>query len=131
MNQESCTLYAPEVKETGIVIIDSTFVDQIPVGTIYKYPFTSTALDTFKTAMVANMIAMGMMAAVVDLFKIETWRRTVTKKSPERFRDMNLTAFELGYKAGQELSKEQVTRKPVAFDRKAPVPECLRKKTKS
>jgi 2-oxoglutarate ferredoxin oxidoreductase subunit gamma len=129
MNQESCTLYAPEVRESGVLIIDSTFVDQIPVGNVYKFPFTSTAQEEFKTAVVANMIAMGLMSSVVDLFKAETWRRTVTKKSPERFREMNLAAFELGCKAGLALSKEQVTKKPVAFDRKAPVPECLRKKT--
>jgi 2-oxoglutarate ferredoxin oxidoreductase subunit gamma len=128
MNQESCTLYSPEVRESGIIIIDSTFVDQIPVGIVYKFPFTTAAIEEFKTAVVANMIAMGLLSSVVDLFKAETWRRIVTKKSPERFRDTNLAAFEFGSRAGLDLSKEQITRKPLAFDRKAPVPESLRKR---
>jgi len=128
MNQESCTLYAPEVRETGVVIIDSTFVDQIPMGRVYKYPLTTAAIERFKSALVANMIALGLMSSVVDLFRSETWRRTISKISPARFREANLAAFEFGAETGRELSKEQVTKKPVAFDRKAPVPEVLRRK---
>lgn len=130
MNQESCALFAPEVKETGIILIDSTFVDQIPTGIVYKYPFTSAAIEKFGAAVVANMIALGVMSSVVEIFKMETWKRTLTKMSPERFRKTNLEAFDLGHKAGLELTREQTTRKPVAYDRKAPVPECLRKKPK-
>jgi 2-oxoglutarate ferredoxin oxidoreductase subunit gamma len=131
MNQESCTLFSPEVKESGIVIVDSGFVDQIPVGTVFKYPFTRTAVEKYKTALVANMIALGVMATAAGLFKIETWRRIISAKSPDRFRENNLEAFELGCAAGREMVKNQAVARPVAWDRKAPVPSSLKRKPRA
>ncbi len=128
MNQESCYLYSPCVKETGVSIVDSTFVNQVPAGTVYRYPFTSEAVRSFDSALVANMLALGVMSAVVGLFKVETWRRAVETLSPGRFRETNLKAFDFGRTAGLELSRDQAVRRPVAFDRKQPVPESIRKR---
>lgn len=128
MNQESCTMYSPDVKDDGIIVVDSTYVDQLPTGNVYSYDLTTEAVARFKNALMANMIAMGMMSSLVPFFKAETWRKAVSVMVPARFREVNLEAFDLGAQTGGELMKNHAVRKPVAFDRKQPVPECLRKK---
>jgi len=128
MNQESCFLYSAEVKEGGIILVDSTFVDQIPVGNVYRHAFTSEAVAEYKNPLMANMMALGMMASLTGYFKTETWKRAVSTIVPERFREVNLQAFERGREAGRDMIKDQSVRKPVAYDRKQPVPECLRKR---
>lgn len=128
MNQESCTMYSPDVKDGGLIIVDSTFVDQLPVGNVYASALTTEAVARFENTMMANMLALGMISSLVTFFKPETWRKAVGTMVPARFRDVNLKAFDFGTEMGRELAKDHAVRKPVAFDRKQPVPECLRKK---
>lgn len=131
MNQESCNTFSEEVKETGIVIVDSTFCDQIPtVGTVYKYPFTRTAIEKFKSALTANMIALGFLASVTRYFPLEAWKRVISARTPERFRAVNLEAFEFGCAEGRKTVREHSGNRPVVWDRKAPVPPGLRRKPK-
>ncbi len=128
MNQESCTMYSPDVKDGGLIVVDSTFVDQLPVGNVYAFALTTEAVARFENAMMANMLALGMVSSLVTFFKPETWRKAVGTMVPARFRDVNLKAFDQGAEMGRELAKDHAVRKPVAFDRKQPVPECLRRK---
>ncbi len=131
MNQESCTMYSPDVKDGGILIVDSTFVDQLPSGNVYAFALTTEAVKRFNNSMMANMIALGMMSSLVNFFKPETWRKSVSALVPARFRDVNLEAFDLGCGAGREMAKDHAVRKPVAFDRKQPVPDSLKKKLRN
>ncbi len=129
MNQESCDTFSEEVKETGIIILDSTFCDQTPAtGTVYKYPFTRVAVEKFKSALTANMIALGVFASITRYFPYDVWKRVISARTHERFRQVNLEAFEFGCAEGRTLAKEQSENRPVVWDRKAPVPSGLRKK---
>ncbi len=130
MNQESCSMYSSSVKDGGLIVVDSTFVDQLPAGNVYALALTTEAVSRFGNALMANMLALGMVSSLVSFFKPETWRKAVGVMVPARFYDVNLKAFDLGVEMGGELVKDHAVRKPVAFDRKQPVPECLRRRPK-
>src|SRR4030067_2936172 len=51
MNQKSCDDFFPDLKPEGILIVDSTFVTQIPQPRDFQIPFTRIARATFKRAM--------------------------------------------------------------------------------
>ena len=59
MNQKSCDEFYPDLKPDGIVIVDSTFVRQIPTPKAFQVPFTRIAREKFKREVVANIIALG------------------------------------------------------------------------
>ncbi|MCK4671667.1 MAG: 2-oxoacid:acceptor oxidoreductase family protein [Candidatus Aegiribacteria sp.] len=126
MNQESADKFAGEVKEDGIILVDTTFVNQIPVGKVYEYPLTRKSIEEYETPVAANIIAVGMIASLCRLFNLEIWIDSLLKTVPERFIKMNLKAFELGHKEGREILHVEEGRVPIAYDRKRPVPDCLK-----
>jgi len=127
MNQESADKFGKSVKDDGIILVDTTFVNQIPEGKVYEYNLTSISIEAFKTPMAANIIAVGMLASLTRLFSLDAWIRALKARVPRRFIKMNLNAFELGHKEGREILHVEEGRVPVAYDRKQPVPDCLKK----
>jgi len=127
MNQESANRFAWEVRQDGFLLLDSSYVNQVPEGHVYTYPLTNTSVEVFKTHVVANIMALGMMAALGRLFDLEIWVRVIRETVPERFIDLNLKAFEMGHKEGREILHVEEGRVPIAFDRKRPVLKSQRK----
>jgi 2-oxoglutarate ferredoxin oxidoreductase subunit gamma len=127
MNQQSADKFGPFVKEDGFSLVDSTFVDQPPEGTVYEYSFTQVSKDTFGTPLAANMIALGMMGSLTSFFGLDAWRESITKIVAKRFKEMNLDAFEVGHRQGREVLHVKEGRVELAHDRKEPVPEWLKK----
>ncbi len=126
MNQESADKFGKSVKDEGIILVDTTFVNQIPEGRVYEYSLTSISIEEFKTPMAANIIAVGMLASLTRLFTLDAWIRAMKSRVPGRFIKMNLKAFELGHKEGREILHVEEGRIPLAYDRKQPVPDCLK-----
>jgi 2-oxoglutarate ferredoxin oxidoreductase subunit gamma len=128
MNQESSDKFSPKVKETGFCIVDSTYVDQLPEGKVYEYPFTNNCIANFGQKIAANLIAMGMFAALSRFFALEIWAEAIRMAVPPAFLEMNLNAFELGHRDGREILHMEEGRIPVTWDRKQPVPKAVRDK---
>ncbi|MCD4774797.1 MAG: 2-oxoacid:acceptor oxidoreductase family protein [Candidatus Aegiribacteria sp.] len=126
MNQESADKFSRDVVDEGIILVDTTYVNQIPEGNVYEYCLTRKSIEEFKTPMAANIIAVGMLASLARLFSLEIWVEALKERVPARFIKMNLKAFELGHKEGREVLHVKEGRVPVAFDRKQPVPDCLK-----
>jgi 2-oxoglutarate ferredoxin oxidoreductase subunit gamma len=129
MNQESSDKFAGEVEEDGIILVDTTYVNQLPQGRVYGFPLTTISVKEFKTPLAANIIAIGMLASLGRLFSIDTWVRAIEKTVPGRFVKMNLNAFEIGHREGREILHVEEGRAPVAYDRKQPVPDSIKKET--
>ncbi|OPL17635.1 MAG: hypothetical protein AVO35_09410 [Candidatus Aegiribacteria sp. MLS_C] len=128
MNQESADKYADEVDEDGMILVDGTYVNQPPPGSrVYSFPLTARSLEEFNTPVAANIIAMGMLASLGRLFSIDVWVRAIEKTVPPRFLRMNLDAFEIGHREGREILNVEEGRVPMAYDRKQPVPEALKR----
>jgi hypothetical protein len=112
-----------------MVLVDSTYVDQPPeANRVYEYELTKTSLNTFKIPLAANLIALGMIAALTRYFSLESWTDSIRRTVPEKYRDLNLDAFELGHREGREILHVEEGRLPVAYDRKRPVPECIKER---
>ena len=47
MNQESSDKFAGSVVDEGIILVDTTFVNQIPEGDVYEYCLTRKSLKEF------------------------------------------------------------------------------------
>ena len=128
MNQESADKFSPKLRETGFSIVDSTYVDQLPEGKVYEYPFTDKCIETFGQKIAANLIALGMFAALSRLFNLDMWTEAIRMTVPGAFLEMNLNAFELGHRQGREIMHMEEGRIPITWDRKQPVPKAIRDK---
>ena len=111
MSQEAYTRFAPELKETGVLIVEEDLVriSGLKSGVrVYGVPATRLAEELGKK-MVLNVVMVGFFAAVTDLLAPESLRKAVADSVPPSTRELNLRAFDKGYEFGvkQEAPVEQ------------------------
>ncbi len=109
MSQEAYSLFAPQLKEDGILIIEQDLVriDKLPAGVrVYSLPATRLAEELGKR-MVMNIVMVGFFGAVTNLLKPEALRQAIADSVPDAFRELNLKAFDKGFEYGtKHLSGE-------------------------
>jgi len=102
MSQEAYSLFAPQLKEDGILIIEEDLVriDKLPVGVrVYSLPATRLAEELGKR-MVMNIVMVGFFGAVTELLNPDALRQAIADSVPEAFRELNLKAFDKGFEYG-------------------------------
>ena len=108
MSQEAYTLFSPQLKDEGILIIEEDLVriGEHPAGTrIYSIPATRIAEELGKK-MVLNIVMVGFFGAVSQTVDHDALRRAVAASVPEAYRELNLKAFDRGFEYGtKELSE--------------------------
>jgi len=108
MSQEAYTLFSPQLKRDGILIIEEDLVriGELPPGVrVYSIPATRIAEELGKK-MVLNIVMVGFFAAVSQVVDPDAMRKAVAASVPEAYRDLNLKAFDRGFDYGtKELSE--------------------------
>ena len=109
MSQEAYSLFAPQLKDDGILIIEQELVriDKLPAGVrVYSLPATRLAEELGKK-MVMNIVMVGFFGAVTNVLNPDALRQAVSDSVPEAFRELNLRAFDKGFEYGtKNLSAE-------------------------
>src|SRR5665811_23494 len=103
MSQEAYSLFAPQLKEDGILIIEQDLVriDKLPAGVrVFSLPATRLAEELGKR-MVMNIVMVGFFGAVTDLLKPDALRDAIADSVPPAFRELNLKAFDKGFEYGK------------------------------
>jgi 2-oxoglutarate ferredoxin oxidoreductase subunit gamma len=102
MSQEAYSIFAPQVRENGTLIIerDLVRVDKLPAGVrVYSCPATRLAEELGKK-MVLNIVMVGFFGAVTGLLQPDSLRSAIADSVPEAYRDLNRKAFDKGYEYG-------------------------------
>ena len=118
MSQEAYTKFTPELKDTGILIVEEDLVSlsELPAGIrVYGVPATRLAEELGKH-MVLNVVMVGFFAAITGLLLPDSLRKAVADSVPASMQDLNLKAFDIGFDFGltklNELRKEEVESVP-------------------
>ena len=102
MSQEAYSLFTPQLKEDGILIIerDLVRVEKLPPGVrVYGVPATRIAEELGKR-MVLNIVMVGFFAVVTNVLQPDALREAVADSVPGAFRELNLKAFDKGFAYG-------------------------------
>jgi len=102
MSQEAYTLFSPQLKDEGILIIEEDLVriGELPPGVrVYSVPATRIAEELGKK-MVLNIVMVGFFAAIAQVVDPDAMRKAVAASVPEAYRDLNLKAFDRGFEYG-------------------------------
>ena len=105
MNQKSCDDYYMDLKPNGILIVDSTFVNQVPIPRAYQIPFTRIARDKFKREMVANIIALGAISKLTPIVSAKAIEAAVLARVPKGTEKLNRDALRAGMSAAKKIEK--------------------------
>ena len=118
MSQEAYDKYEPELRDNGILVIDTDLVKPKPVrGKIQMYAIPSTRFaEELGNRIIANLVMLGFFTAVTKIASPEAMKKALPGLVPGRFLDLNIKAFDKGYDYGEEVLK---TAKPVKAKKKA------------
>jgi 2-oxoglutarate ferredoxin oxidoreductase subunit gamma len=127
MSQEAYDKYEPELRDNGILVIDTDLVKPMAVrGKIQMYAIPSTRFaEELGNRIIANLVMLGFFTAVTKIASPEAMKKALPGLVPGRFLDLNIKAFDKGYDYGEEVLK---TAKPVKAKKKT---AAKKKTTKS
>lgn len=114
MNQKSCDEYYADLKPEGMLIVDSTFVTQIPVARAIQIPFTRIARERFKREVVANIIALGALTQLTPIVSAKAMEAAVLARVPKGTEKLNRDALKAGIAAAQKAKKTEIQQVPAA-----------------
>ena len=109
MSQEAYDKYEPELRDNGILIIDSDLVKPKPVRAkikFYSIPSTRFA-EELGNRIIANLVMMGFFTAITKITTPEVMKKALPGLVPGRFLDLNIRAFDRGYEHGLKALEEE------------------------
>ena len=104
LSQESYNRYEPRLRDGGILLIDQDLVtptNQRQSIRMFALPFTAEA-EKMDRRILANVIALGALAVITRVVKVESIAKALPRRLPERNVPQALTALELGKKLAEE-----------------------------
>jgi 2-oxoglutarate ferredoxin oxidoreductase subunit gamma len=105
MNQKSCDQYLPDLKPGGILMVDSTYVSEVPVERAVTVPFTRIARETIGKTFVANIVFLGALTEFCPVVSGAAIERAVLNRVPQGTENLNRTALQAGIEAAVEFKK--------------------------
>ncbi len=103
MSQEAYDTYRKEVTDDGLVLVDSTFVEpDVEDEGVIQEPITSVAENELGRAIVANMVALGILVQLTEVVSVEAARQAIVHRVPSGTEELNVRAFEKGLSMGEK-----------------------------
>lgn len=103
MNQKSCDEYYKDLKPDGFLLVDSTFVNRVPIPMAGQLPFTQTAREKLEREFVANIIALGAITKITGIVSISSMEASIQAHVPPGSEMLNLQAFKLGLNMARKI----------------------------
>ncbi len=103
--QEACDKYCKDVKGSGILLVDSSYVTKLPEGNfkINSVPITEIAEKEVGKALVANIVALGIITELTGVVSKEAVESAILSRVPKGTEELNLKAFNVGIEKAQQI----------------------------
>lgn len=105
MNQKSLDDYYMDLKGNGTLIVDSTYVTQLPSPKAYSIPFTRLAKERLGKDFVANIIALGSFSVLAPYLRRKSLVEAMMRRIPKGTEKLNLSAFEIGVNEARKIKR--------------------------
>jgi 2-oxoglutarate ferredoxin oxidoreductase subunit gamma len=110
MNQASCDSYFYDLKPDGLLVVDSTLVEQYPTSRIIPIPFTGMARDQVGREVTANMIALGAIGVLSGVVTVNNLEKALVARVPKGTEEMNCRALHMGINEAQKVNLDLLPR---------------------
>lgn len=103
MTAEAACRYAGRVRDGGLVVVDEDEVDTVPAGPyrVVRLPIGRIAAAELGRPIVANIVALGVIAALTDAVPADALERAVLARVPKGTEALNRQALRRGLEVGR------------------------------
>jgi 2-oxoglutarate ferredoxin oxidoreductase subunit gamma len=111
LTQEACDKYVGDLKENGILLIDSQMVTRMPAGNykIVAIPIIQSAVERLGKFLFSNIIALGIITKLSGIVSEDAVKQAIRARVPKGTEEINIKAFYTGINlAGQWLQEHGV-----------------------
>ena len=100
LTQKSCDKYSANLKEDGILIADTTFVNNIATlsDNIYELPFTDITTEKLGTELPTNIVALSFLVRITKIVSENSLKEAISNSVKPAYVDLNIKAMKLGFK---------------------------------
>lgn len=96
LTKQACDKFLPSLKPDGILVIDSTIPAPDTTALVFSLPIMETAEKTVGRKGVANIVALGVLSALIDMAQYESLEKAVLARVPKGTEDLNRRALASG-----------------------------------
>ncbi len=106
LTQKECKDYLPNLKDDGLLIVDSAKVTDVPQtkARVFSLPLTEIAREA-GAELAANMVALAVISALSGAVSLEALEKTIEERMPPRMKSVNLLALKAGWEAAKKLKR--------------------------
>ena len=104
MSREAMERYGRDIKSDGIMVLDSTFVEEPeePPCRVISLPITEITKKNFGKPIVANIVALSAINSIIGIVSEDALEKAVLKRVPRGTEDLNRSALQLGTSIARE-----------------------------
>lgn len=105
LTQESADRYHQDLKPGGIVLTDAEAVSRPPQGDfrVISVPIIGLARERTGRALVANIVALGLIAGIARIVSEKSLRAAIEARVPKGTEELNLKAFTTGLEEARAI----------------------------
>ena len=108
MSQEACDKFSAQMKDDGLLIVDSTNVSRVPSHRALAVPLGEIAERVTGRRITASMVALGLVCGLRDLVTRESLSKAMTARVPAGTEEMNEKALDAGFAEAARLREQGV-----------------------
>lgn len=107
LTQEACDVYLFDLRENGILIIDTTFVKNLALAAenTYELPFTDLAQERLGTIVPTNILSLAFLVKVTGIVKEDSLKQAIAETVKPAFLELNHKAMDLGFELATKYKK--------------------------
>jgi 2-oxoglutarate ferredoxin oxidoreductase subunit gamma len=107
LTQEACDKYLFDLRDTGILIIDTTFVKNLALAAdnTYEMPFTDIAMEKLGSPISTNVLSLSFLVKVTGIVTEKALEKSIRETVKPAFVDLNLKAMKLGFDLAKNYGK--------------------------
>jgi len=110
MNQAACDAYYRDLNPDGLLVVDSSLVEQYPTNRVIAIPFTLLAKEELGKEMVANMVALGAVGLLSGQVISKSLEKALLARVPPGTEELNSAALQRGMDEAAKINLDALPR---------------------
>jgi 2-oxoglutarate ferredoxin oxidoreductase subunit gamma len=105
MSQEACDKFYEQVKDDGVIIVDSSKVSRVPSHRALAVPITQMAQEATGRSITASTVALGLVSGLTGIVSRDALESAIRARVPAGTEELNLQALAAGFAESERLRK--------------------------